>query len=211
MSVQRDRIKTILQSYEPSIIGAEETIDTAVLIPLTNPLESNTEIIFQKRADHLDIQPGDVCFPGGFKDTDDKSFRETAIRETSEELGIPDGAITMIGEFDSMVIPWSITIKSFVGWIETPGSIDPDTSEVAEVFRVPIEEAINQKPDVHKVDLVPEPAADFPYERIPGGKDYDWRPRQLPELFYEFNGHHVWGITARILNRFVNHLNDELD
>jgi 8-oxo-dGTP pyrophosphatase MutT (NUDIX family) len=211
VSEQRDCIEKIIKSHEPSIIGSDDTINTAVLIPLTDHGQSGTEIIFQKRADHLDIQPGDVCFPGGFKDSNDESFRETALRETSEELGLSVESITMIDQYDSMIIPWSITIQSFVGWVETPELIEPDRSEVAEVFRVPIEVAIDQEPDVHEVDLVPKPGEDFPYERIPGGEDYDWRPRQLPELFYEFNGRHVWGITARILNRFLESLRDQLD
>jgi coenzyme A diphosphatase NUDT7 len=211
VSEQRDVIESVIRSHEPTIIGSEETINTAVLIPLTGDTNSGTELIFQKRAEHLDIQPGDVCFPGGFNDSNDATLRETALRETSEELGIPRESITMIDQYDTMIIPWSITIQSFVGWVETPDRIEPDRSEVDQVFRVPIDLAIDQSPDVHQVELVPKPGDDFPYNRIPGGEDYDWRPRQLPELFYEFNGYTVWGITARILNRFLESLEDELD
>lgn len=209
MDEEKQRIKTVIQEHTPTVIGSNQTIDTAVLLPLTGSPTGQSEIIFQKRSEDLDIQPGDVCFPGGFKDSNDESFQETAVRETCEELGLSRNSVTVFGQFDTLLVPWALTIVTYVGWVEEFDDIQPDTTEVESVFRVPLERVHRQEPEVHEVELRPCPDEDFPYEKIPGGKDYDWRPRQLPELFYEFNGYHVWGITARILTQFLETLESE--
>ncbi len=204
MSDERNRLKETIQEYDPTIIGSDETLPTAVLIPLTETAGNNVEIIFQKRASHLDNQPGDVCFPGGYKNSSDETFRETALRETSEELGLDRKKVSVFGEFDSTLFPWHLEIAAFVGWVHEHEAIDPDRSEVDEVFRVPLDLAMRQEPETYEVEFLPNPSEDFPYEKIPGGKDYDWSPRYLPEVFYEFKGRHVWGITARLLKRFLD-------
>lgn len=203
-----ENIERSIKDHTPGIIGESSVIETAVLIPLTQPTggDGTVEIVFQRRAEDLEIQPGDVCFPGGFRDSKDFSLQQTAIREAAEELGIPEASIAVWKEFDSMLVPWELEIKSYVGWLEED-DFRPDTTEVEEVFTVPLKEIRDQDPQEHEVELIPEPGENFPYERIPRGRDYNWRPRRLPELFYEFKGRTVWGITARILEQFVDVIN----
>jgi 8-oxo-dGTP pyrophosphatase MutT (NUDIX family) len=199
-----ETIRRAITDHSPGIIGESSVIKTAVLIPLTQYSEDKSvEVVFQRRSEDLEIQPGDVCFPGGFRDSEDSSLRGTAVRETAEELGIPEETITVWKEFDSMLVPWELEIRSYVGWLEKT-EFRPDETEVEEVFTVPLKEVRDQDPQEHEVELVPDPGENFPFNRIPGGRDYDWRPRRVPELFYEFKGRTVWGITARILRRFVD-------
>lgn len=204
--MNNDRIQNRVKNHNASNMGQSDSIKTAVMIPLTKLPSDNIDspsIIFERRAEHLDVQPGDICFPGGFCDSSDSSARETALRETSEELGINSEHITIWSDFDSMLIPWQLEIKSFVGWVDRFQDVQPDETEVDEVFTVSLQEAINQEPETYDVEMQPSPEEDFPYERIPRGRDYNWRPRRLPEYFYDFNGRTVWGITARFLKRFL--------
>lgn len=197
-----EAIRRAISDHQPGIIGESSVIETAILIPLTERHES-VHVVFERRAEDLSIQPGDVCFPGGFRDSKDETLRETAVRETAEELGIPERSVTVWKQFDSMLIPWQLEIRSFVGWLNE-NNFQPDTTEVAEVFTVPLETIHDQEPQEHEVELVPDPGENFPYDRIPGGRDYNWQPRRIPELFYEFKGRTVWGITARVLQRFLD-------
>jgi hypothetical protein len=41
--------------------------------------------------------------------------------------------------------------------------------------------------------------ADFPFDKIYGGKDYQWRKSIMEEYFYEYKGDVIWGITARMI------------
>jgi hypothetical protein len=43
---------------------------------------------------------------------------------------------------------------------------------------------------------------------IQNGKNYKWKVGKLPELFYEYNGHIIWGMTARIVKNLVNILKE---
>lgn len=198
-----ESIRNALSNHSPGIIGQSSVVETAVLIPLLAPSkEDPVEVVFERRAEDLEIQPGDVCFPGGFRDSNDPTPRETAVRETAEELGIPESTISIWGDFDSMLVPWQLEIHSYVGWLNQT-DFEPDSTEVDEIFTVPLPDVQNQEPEKHEVEIVPVPGDDFPYEKIPGGREYEWRPRRVPELFYEFKGRTVWGITARILRQFV--------
>lgn len=209
MNDSRIQVKEMIENHEPGIIGGEDVVETSVLIPMSgpeNPNDSGLRIFFERRAQDLDIQPGDACFPGGFRDTHDETVRETARRETAEELGVEPHSIEIWGKFDTLVVPWEIRINTFVGWLKESGAIDPDSTEVDKIFSVGLNRVRRRGPEQHEVEILPAPGEDFPYDKIPGGRDYDWRPRRLPELFYEFDGEVIWGITARILHRFVETL-----
>jgi hypothetical protein len=48
---------------------------------------------------------------------------------------------------------------------------------------------------------VPE---DFPYHKIQNGRVYNWRTGRYPIIFYEYKKYVIWGMTARIINNFIN-------
>ena len=56
------------------------------------------------------------------------------------------------------------------------------------------------------MEVKPDP--DFPYELIPGGRDYPWRTRKFPEHFYRYQDRVIWGLTASVLAHFIDLLKD---
>ena len=53
-----------------------------------------------------------------------------------------------------------------------------------------------------------EPGEDFPYERICGGREYRWRSRKEEVCFYQYEGHVIWGLTAKLMRAFADVVRD---
>lgn len=192
-----------LKNHQPSILGEENFKKYAVLLPLID-MEEETHILFEVRSMDLRSQPGDICFPGGKVDTDDKTTTHTAIRETSEELGIFETDVYDVFPLDYMVSDFGRMIYPYVGRLKGDiKKITPNKDEVEEVFTVPLSYFLKTEPKKYKVHYEVMPEDNFPYDLIMGGENYDWRTRQLDELFYKYNGKVIWGLTAKILTHFV--------
>lgn len=152
---------------------------------------------------NLRRQPGEICFPGGRVDPGDTDEKQAAIRETVEELGIKRESITGVQPLDYLISPFGMIIYPFAGFIEDAGAIQPNEAEVGEVFTVPLDFFMAAKPEVYHVHFKPEPEENFPFDWVPGGKNYNWRARGMEEYFYHYEGRIIWGLTARILAHFV--------
>ena len=79
------------------ILLRDRYFESAIMICIAN-IDRKDCFILEKRAKNI-RQAGEISFPGGKKDKKDKNFRETAIRETIEELQIKRNILTNIGKF----------------------------------------------------------------------------------------------------------------
>ena len=165
------------------------------------PFVDADHLLFQVRSDKLDRQPGDICFPGGAVE-DGESPEVAVIRELSEELLISEKQIELQEE-TSLLVNDSAIIHCFPCRIS-----DYDDrfnqEEVSEVFLVPISFFANTAAKVYEVDWKPVFPEDFPFDKINGGRNYNWRPRKSKIRFYEYEGRVIWGMTARIIENFVH-------
>jgi len=191
-----------LKGRKPSILGQAELFKYSVLLPLIE-IENETHILFEVRSMTLRRQPGEICFPGGRIDETDADQRQCAIRETSEELGIEESDIEDVIPLDFTLNASSNIIYPFVGRITKPEQINPNESEVEEVFTVPLSYFQKTKPEVYKIYYQVVPEEGFPLHLIPGGENYKWSLRHLDEYFYQYKGHVIWGLTARVLYHFI--------
>ncbi len=55
------------------------------------------------------------------------------------------------------------------------------------------------EPLIREAAMVVQTPEDFPYELLPGGKDYPWHSIPRKFYFYESSGGVIWGITAQML------------
>ncbi|MCO7175291.1 NUDIX hydrolase [Sporolactobacillus kofuensis] len=204
-------IKSIARRIEndEAIIGEETAKKSAVFIPLI--LQEDTwSILLEVRAAQLKRQPGDICFPGGRSEKRDGSVRETAIRETCEELGITKEHITMIGQMGTCITTSELFIYPFVGVLDQPELIRPNPDEVQEIFTIPLPWLMKQIPEKHMLTFSVNESDDFPYDRIVSGKNYAFRDLQITEPFYDYEGRTIWGLTARVLEHFVFLMNHRM-
>lgn len=194
-----EQITNIFHQREPKMIRNNDR-RYAILLPLIER-DNELHVLFEVRAPHLKRQPNEICFPGGKIENSDLSEAYAAVRETSEELGIKPRNIIDVFPLDYVIS--DIAIFPFIGKILYPEQIIVNTEEVAEIFTVPLSYLMEAPVTIHTINLKPEPAPDFPYDLIPGGKNYPWGSRKLVEPFYQYEDRVIWGLTARILHHFL--------
>lgn len=194
-------IQQMMANRIPGPLGMRNVQQYAVFLPLVQK-DGAWQVLFQERAYHLRRQPGEICFPGGRIESDDRSAEEAAIRETYEELGLAEGDLECFGPLDYLVEPHRI-VYPFAGRIVNEGNIRPNRDEVESIFYVPLEQLKRMKPDIHTADLYVHPKDDFPFDKTPNDRERPWQRGELELYFYTYENYTIWGLTARILYHFL--------
>lgn len=205
---QAKEMVALFKERQQGIMGYQKLGFFSVLLPLVTMEDGRLGILFEKRASTMRRQAGEVCFPGGRREEEDQSFWETARRETSEELGIPQEQISYVGPLDILLGPGSSCVYPFVGYLQQLEDLKPNPDEVGEVFVIPLDTLRTTPPSRHRVSMYIEAEDDFPFHLIPGGRRSPWRSGQVEQLFYEIDGWVIWGMTARVLEHFLELLDE---
>ncbi len=178
----------------------DDYFQAAVLLPLVQS-EDGLAVLFEVRAGHLAWQPGEVCFPGGRIEATDLEAKRAAVRETSEELGLKETEIEVLGEMAPVISPIGVILYPYVGVLQGMVKANPD--EVAEVFSVPLATLLTMKPEVGKMEMATRPTAEFPLHLLPGYDDGWKRRKNYTVYFYPWRDKVIWGLTALVLQRFL--------
>lgn len=195
------KLENTFKDYIPKRIGESHALRASVLIPLIRHADSSIHILFQVRSSKLPEQPGDICFPGGMAEPGEIPD-QTAVRETSEELLVDPSCIELIGPSD-ILASGKLLVHPYVGWLnDYENTFSKD--EVKEVFTVPLQWLLEHEPERHVMEWKPTFQEDFPFDKIVGGRNYAWRERKDTVLFYEYEDHVIWGMTAKMLEAFLN-------
>ncbi len=116
--------------------GTDNDRQAAVLLPVIARAEPT--LLLTLRSPYLRQHPGQVAFPGGKRDSGDYSLRETALRETHEELGLRSSQIEIIGHLPTVSSQTGFRVTPFVAILPADLPIRADEAEVARVFEVPL-------------------------------------------------------------------------
>lgn len=156
----------------------------AVLVPFLDLPEP--ELILTRRADHLPQHPGQVSFPGGAAEDDDRSAVQTALREAQEEIGLLPEQAQPIGFLDRMDTISDYRVLPVVALVAPPVIWRPDPREVAEVFTVPASVILDR--------------TRFQARQVQrDGRDYTlWS--------LHWNGQLIWGATAAMLMNLITRM-----
>ena len=178
------------------------------IMPLLTEIDGELHFILNKRAAGVN-QPGDICFPGGHQEKGE-TLQETALRETEEEIGIPRDKIQVLGKSDFMLTIYRGMIQPFVGFVpyEIFKDAKPNPEEVELIFTVPLKFFLETEPDKHDTVWKVIESETFPYHRIEGGKNYPFSKGKTTQLFYEYDGHTIWGFTAQVIRNIVDILKE---
>ena len=171
------------------VIGAELT--PAAVMVLLYPKDGEYCILLNKRSEQVEHHKGEISFPGGAADPEDRDPLETALRETEEEMGIKRGDITVLGEMDEVATRSQFRVQVFTGTIEYPYKFSPSAIEIAEVIEFPV------------------PALMDPANRRVETRWDDGQP--VTSYSYVHEEHVVFGVTAKILQRCIELIDDTLE
>jgi 8-oxo-dGTP pyrophosphatase MutT (NUDIX family) len=157
----------------------------AVLLPLIKRPEG-LNLIFTERALHLRHHPGQISFPGGRYEPSDHCLRQTALRETEEEIGILPSQVSLFGSLPNLPTISGFMISPFLGFIDEGHTILIDAQEVRSVFEVPLSYLLEEK-NFYKQHLFANKKRHFTY-CIP------------------YKNRFIWGATAQMLKNLQEHL-----
>lgn len=167
----------------------------AVLVPLLPREDGGHDVLFELRSEEIDIQPGEVCFPGGHLEPGEDGL-QAAVRETCEELLVEPGQIEVLGKLAGPAGIGGSPIEAYVGVLRGyEGTFSAD--EVARTFRIPLAWLLEHDPTVWEIPLEMHFPEGFPWDKVPGGRNYPWRAGSHEVPFYDTDPV-VWGFTARV-------------
>jgi 8-oxo-dGTP pyrophosphatase MutT (NUDIX family) len=158
---------------------------SAVII-LLNPFADELSLVFTKRSPRLKVHRGQVSFPGGQMDKDDRDLLETALREMREEIGIAAEDIQLLGQLSDLFIPPSnFDVAVFVAVLMRPPKYRINPDEVEDVVEIPL-----------RMLLEPENIKRKVFYKTTSGVD-----RSAP--YYAVKDLEIWGATAMIVSELV--------
>lgn len=169
------------------------TITDPILMPaavmlLLYPKDGEYCVLLNKRSQEVEHHKGEISFPGGARDPADRDFLDTTLRETEEEMGISRADVTVLGQLDDIVTNSNFGVSVFIGTIPYPYPFNPSAIEIAEVLEVPISALVNPANLRHETRLV------------------DGLAKTVRS--YAYNEHLVFGATAKILQQFLETVED---
>ncbi|KAF9960696.1 hypothetical protein BGZ72_006266 [Mortierella alpina] len=137
---------------------------------------------------------GEVSFPGGKRDPEDKTVLDTALREMEEEISIFRDQVQVLGECAALPNKdGNMTVHPFVGIIKEPiedlQTILYNKDEVQKVFTVPFQDLV----DPEKRSMVRFRNSEFMYPT--------WKIEQEKVV--------IWGLTAFILDGVLRRIAEE--
>ena len=109
----------------------------AVLVAIVER-DENLTVLLTQRHEKLTAHAGQISLPGGRVEPADKDAVAAALRETSEEIGLAPERVEVIGRLDTYITGTGFEIVPVVGLVRAPVPLNPDPSEVTEVFEVPL-------------------------------------------------------------------------
>jgi 8-oxo-dGTP pyrophosphatase MutT (NUDIX family) len=154
------------------------SVPAAVLVPLVEHATGMTVLLTQ-RAETLKDHAGQISFPGGRIEPDDKDAWHAALRETYEEIGLMPNFVEFAGYLPDHHVITGFQVTPVVGFVNPDYQLRIAKAEVHDVFEVPL-------------DFILDTA------------NHKSRQRKLGDLTYEvhdipYGERNIWGATAGML------------
>jgi len=163
--------------------AAGRVTQAAVLIPLVVKAEG-LFVLLTQRTNHLHDHAGQISFPGGRMDAQDRSASDTALRESEEEIGLRRDHVEIIGNLPEYLTVSGYKVTPVVALVKPQAEYILDAFEVADIFEVPL--SFLMDPANHQVRI--------------------WQSEQGSRRFYAmpYENRFIWGATAGMLRNLYH-------
>jgi nudix motif 8 len=175
------RVRARLANLERRTLDEDDLPRACVLVPLCTRA-GEPGVLFTKRTDTVGSHKGQVSFPGGRMDPEDKDEIDCALRELDEEIGVKRAGVEVLGLFHDVKSINGIHVTPVVGYL---GPLDDlrgltvSEREIDDVFVLSLAQLMDPaKREVRQLGL-----------------------RKAP--FFTAGPHMVWGLTAFILDEVM--------
>ena len=141
-------------------------------------------VVMTEKPKDMKFHAGEISFPGGKLDPTDSDLLDTALRETSEEIGLTITRDQVVGQLDPVVtLNSGFLILPFVSVVDEIPALSAN-AEVEKIFHIPLDSFL----DTMAND--PDPSHNI-----------------IQEMFiFEYQKQIVWGASARVLKQIHSRL-----
>ena len=168
-----DKDRSIVNYSEASIL----------ILFINNYVENNSLILITKRKNNLRKHAGQIAFPGGRKEKEDKDLKDTVQRETEEEVNISKDNYDIIGKLPKFYTGTGYAVTPFLAIMkqnsEWESLISPNLNEVEKIFYPKSYYLLS--PKFHMREKPP----------VNSSMSMTWK--------INYNDENIWGLTARVL------------
>lgn len=140
--------------------------------------EGGPTAILTKRPDAMRKHPGQVAFPGGGIDPGENAV-EAALREAHEELALDPAHVRVIGATDRYVTGTGFEITPVLGVVPPGLTLRPNPGEVEAWFETPLAVLLDRERWSRNAVV--------------------WKGAERTYYEMEWDGFHIWGVTAAII------------
>jgi 8-oxo-dGTP pyrophosphatase MutT (NUDIX family) len=172
--------------YGEEIVGLLDAapVPAAVLVPIVMGPEPS--LLLTKRTSHLKKHAGQVSFPGGRVDPEDRDATAAALREAHEEIALDPASVEIVGRMDDYVTGTGYIITPVLGLIPHGAAYRASPDEVEAVFEFPFSTLL-------------DPDAPRRQKQHVRGRWREYWVWPHPEYF-------IWGATAAIMHHLAGKL-----
>lgn len=158
----------------------------AVLLPLV--MRERLHLLLTQRTAHLSTHSGQIAFPGGKVDAQDRDATAAALREAEEETGLSAEHVEVLGTLPQYVTGTQFFITPVVALVQPGFSLRPNPDEVDDVFEVPL-------------DFLMDPLNHQRHAMTWEGEVREWYSMPYHDGQRE---RYIWGATAGMLRNFYH-------
>ena len=156
---------------------------SVLVLFVNNKQKQSSSILMIKRKNNLRKHAGQIAFPGGRKEKEDFDLKETAQRETEEEINISRSNYNIVGNFPKFFTGTGYVVTPFLGIMKSNSNwrkiLKPNLSEVEQIFFPPTQFLLS--PKFHLRQKPP----------VNSSMSMTWA--------INYNNENIWGLTARVL------------
>ncbi len=190
-----DRLRRAVALDLPYPFRPMSTGRPAAVLLLAGIREENgsVEILVTRRTESLETHKGQYALPGGVRDFEGETSEATALRETSEEVGIPNDEVTAFGKLPPLWTPSGFSVTPVVGLLKRPieaVSIHPSAAEIDLWFWC-------------RLDRLREAGV---YSTEARAITHQGASHTVSVDVYQVDQHRIWGATGAMLRNFIARL-----